>query len=56
MSRTECKMVGCDRTPGEQDRDDYQTRFFCSVQHEVKYDHLKADAKDARRAEQEAHK
>jgi hypothetical protein len=53
MTRNECKMPGCDRAPGEQDRDDYRTRFFCSVQHEVKYDHLKADAEDARAAAQE---
>lgn len=26
---------------------------FCSVEHELKYDHLKADAEDSRRAEEQ---
>lgn len=43
-----CKYPGCDRPTGEQDDKTYRKRSFCSVQHEVKYDHLKADAKDAR--------
>jgi len=29
---------------------------FCSDAHELKYDHIKADARDARHAEQEAHR
>lgn len=46
---TECKMPSCDREVGTQDRTDYRTRSFCSVKCDVKYDHLKADARDARR-------
>jgi hypothetical protein len=49
--RDTCRMPGCDRPPGQQDRDDYRQRF-CSIQCDVKMEHLKADARDARRAEQ----
>ena len=45
-------MPNCDNPPGEQDRDDYRAGRFCSVQCDVKYDHLKADARDARRADE----
>lgn len=55
MTRDSCRLPGCDRTPGEQDREDYRSRSFCSVQCEVKYDHLKADAEDAKRAARERH-
>lgn len=52
MSRDTCKMPNCDREPGAQDgRDDYRTRKFCSVQCETKYEHLRADARDAERSE-----
>jgi hypothetical protein len=46
---SECQYPNCDRDArgggGHSGR-------FCSDEHEVKYDHLKADADDARRAEQ----
>jgi hypothetical protein len=46
---TECRYPNCDRDArggrGCRGR-------FCSDEHRVKYDHLKADADDARRAEQ----
>lgn len=45
---TDCKYPNCDREVGTEDRGDYRTRSFCSAKHEVKYDHLKEDAKDAR--------
>jgi hypothetical protein len=48
--RDTCRMPDCDRPPGQQDRDDYRARRFCSVQCETKHDHLQADAADARRA------
>jgi len=49
MSRDVCKMPGCDREPGTQDDGStYRTRWFCSVKHDLKYEHLKADADDAR--------
>ena len=48
MTRDTCKMPNCDREPGEQDRDDYRTSRFCSVECDVKYDHLKADARHDR--------
>jgi len=47
---TTCKMPSCDRDVGTQDREDYRTSRFCSVKCDLKYDHLKADAEDARRA------
>jgi len=49
MSRDTCRMPNCEAEPGDQtDRDDYRTSMFCSVQHDVKYEHLKADARDAK--------
>jgi hypothetical protein len=49
---TECRYPNCDRDArgggGHSGR-------FCSDEHEVKYDHLKADAADAQRAEQQHH-
>ena len=41
-----CKFPGCDRPTG-QDEGNYNERRFCSAQHEVKYDHQKADARQA---------
>lgn len=35
----ECRMPGCEE-PAEEGR-------YCTVQHEVKYDHLQDDARDA---------
>lgn len=49
MTRDTCRMPNCQNEPGSQDRDDYRTTRFCSVECDVKYDHLKADARDARR-------
>ena len=49
MTRDTCRMPGCDETP--RDGGGFAGRF-CSDKCEVKYDHLKADAADARRAEQ----
>lgn len=54
MTRDTCRMPNCDRTPGEQDGEQYRAHRFCSVQCDVKYDHLKADARDARAADMEA--
>jgi hypothetical protein len=53
MNRDECRCPGCDNEPGQQDQEDYRRGSFCSVKCDVKYDHLKADARDARRAEPE---
>jgi len=33
---------------GQQDRDDYRDTTFCSIQCEVKLEHIKADAMDAK--------
>lgn len=46
-----CKM--CPRPTGEQNRDDYRSARFCSTRCEVKHDHIRADARDAARAEAE---
>ena len=49
MSRDTCRMTGCENDTREEGG--AYARRFCSAQCEVKYDHLKADAADARRAE-----
>lgn len=53
MTRDECRLPGCDAEPGSGDGNPvaYSTRRFCSQECAVKYDHLKADADDAQRAE-----
>ena len=48
MTRDTCKMPNCDREPGEQDRDDYRTSRFCSVECDVKYDHIMSDVRHDR--------
>lgn len=50
MSRDTCRLPGCENAPGEQERDDYRASSFCSAEHEVKFDHLRDDARDARQA------
>lgn len=49
-SESECRKPGCTNPRGNQDRTDYRTRMFCSVQCDVSYDHVKSDARDAQRA------
>jgi hypothetical protein len=44
-----CRYGTCSNPTGEQDRSDYNTRKYCSPMCEVKHDHIKADARDARR-------
>lgn len=44
-----CRYPNCDRE--RQDETGYAGRF-CSTEHEVKYDHLKADADEARYEEE----
>ena len=53
MSRDTCRMPNCDRPTGEQDGATYRKSRFCSAACDVKYDHLKADARDARAADME---
>jgi len=48
MTRDTCRYPSCSNTPGAQDRDDYKS-VFCSIQCETKWDHIKADARDADR-------
>jgi len=49
MSADTCRLPGCDQPPGYEDDDDpYRSARFCCIFHEVKYEHLKADAEDAR--------
>jgi hypothetical protein len=43
MTRDTCRYPSCSREPGQQDRDDYRSRRFCSVQCETKFDHIKSD-------------
>lgn len=47
-----CKYPTCNNETGQQDRDDYRSSRFCSIQCETKYEHVKADARDARFDEQ----
>ena len=50
MSRDTCKYPSCDREPGQEGNPvGYHTGRFCSAAHAVKYDHLKADARQAER-------
>ena len=50
MSRDTCRMPGCDHDPGTEGNPvAYNTRQFCSERCAVRFDHLKADAADARR-------
>ena len=54
-SRDTCRYPSCDRAPGQQDREDYNARRFCSIQCETAHEHIVADARDAlRAAEREA--
>lgn len=47
MARSDtCRLPGCEERPEEDSR-------YCSVYHEVKYEHLAADAEDAQRAAEE---
>jgi len=52
---TECKYPTCTNDVGQVDTDDYtyKHRSFCGPKHEVKYDHIKADARDAERTERQ---
>lgn len=48
-----CKYPTCNRDPGSADTDrTYRDGRFCSPKCELKYEHVKADAQDARRQEQ----
>lgn len=48
MTRDECRMPSCSSAPGSQDdREDYRTGRFCSVQHDVLYSKRKQDARNA---------
>lgn len=44
-----CRHPRCSTPVGQQDRGDYRSHRYCSVQCDVKHDHIKADARDARR-------
>lgn len=43
-----CRYPSCDRSPGQQDRDDYRAGRFCSIQCETRFEHVRADAREAR--------
>lgn len=47
QDRSTYRMPGCDRIP--RGGGSFAGRF-CSTEHEVKHDHLKADARDAKRS------
>jgi hypothetical protein len=51
MGRDNCRMPGCDNDP--RPNAGAYSRKFCSDEHEVKFDHLKADADEARYGERE---
>ena len=52
---TECNLPACSNSVGLQDRDDYRDNKFCCIQHEIKLEHLKTDAKDAKRSVDASH-
>jgi hypothetical protein len=45
---SKCKRSTCTNPVGQQDRDDYRDSRFCSIQCDVKHEHIKADARDAK--------
>jgi len=53
MSDRPCRLSGCDRDrrPSDEVRDRFAAAF-CSTEHELKHEHLVADAKDAARSVQ----
>lgn len=53
MAEDQCRMIGCDN-PTRDDGGAY-SRKFCSTRCELKYDHIRADAEDAMRADIEEH-
>jgi len=64
MSDDTCRYPGCEketRERGEQEYPDSDKEYtvdafgakFCSLEHELKYDHIRADARDAKRAAEE---
>lgn len=55
MSQDTCRRSNCTNPTGQQDRDDYNQRRYCSVQCETKHEHIKADARDAHRDAERHH-
>jgi len=55
MSRDTCRRSTCDNPTGEADEGDYNEHKYCSAQCEVKHEHIKADARDARRSAERHH-
>lgn len=54
MTRDTCRRPTCDRDAGTDDGN-YNARKFCSAKCEVKFEHIRADARDAERAERDRH-
>jgi endogenous inhibitor of DNA gyrase (YacG/DUF329 family) len=48
-----CKYPTCTNDVGQQDRDDYKHRTFCSIQCQTKLEHIKMDARDAQESVKE---
>lgn len=53
MARDTCRLSGCQKEPLGEDAPAGTRGRFCSPQCDVKYEHLKADARDARQAAEE---
>jgi hypothetical protein len=54
MAKNDCRMPNCHKKArGRGDGLDGFAGSFCSTSHELKYEHIKADAEDSRRAEME---
>jgi len=51
MVRDTCRAYSCDNEPGEQDRDDYDDRRYCSVQCQTKDEKRRHEAREVRRSE-----
>jgi len=52
---SECKYPTCSNSVGLQDRDDYRDSTFCCIQHEVKFEHVRMDALDAKQSVEAEH-
>lgn len=48
-----CKYPTCSNPVGQQDREDYRSNKFCSIQCDVTHDKRKMEAKEARLSERE---
>jgi len=51
MTRDTCRAYSCDNEPGTQDRDDYDSSRYCSIQCQTKDEKRRQEAREAKRSE-----